>query len=183
MIDLLDVFYLLLHPRPAYIVGVGRIDEVVNFMAASWVTPVSEEPPRLAVAIDVESFTNELIKKYGDFTVQVYPMDRLDDIYFVGSRSGRNLNKAEVLGLRVIKGEKVEAPVLEDAIGVLECRLAWQYESGDTTLFIGDIASARASENHFDRSRGWNFRVTNIPLHNWGRGFYSVGRFRLARAK
>ncbi|MEM4761634.1 MAG: flavin reductase, partial [Thermofilum sp.] len=61
-------FYLLLHPRPAYVIGSGRVGEVVNFMAASWVTPVAEEPPLVGVAIGVESYTHELIEKYGEFT-------------------------------------------------------------------------------------------------------------------
>jgi len=44
-----ETFYLLLHPRPAYLIGSGKVGEKVNFMAASWVSPVSEEPPLVGV--------------------------------------------------------------------------------------------------------------------------------------
>ncbi|MCC6039955.1 MAG: flavin reductase family protein, partial [Thermofilum sp.] len=82
-------FYLLLHPRPAYIIGSGKVGERVNFMAASWVTPIAEEPPLVGVAVDVTSYTHELIERYGEFTVNVVPVSMLEKLYYVGSRSGR----------------------------------------------------------------------------------------------
>ena len=178
--DVLEDFYLLLHPRPAYAIGSGRWGERINFMAASWVTPVAEEPPRVAVAIGTDSFTHELIKRYKEFTVNVLPLELLDALYLLGCVSGRDRDKLAAAGLSAEKGEKVEAPVLKEAIGVLECRVVAEVESEDTTLFIGDVLAAKAREDVFTDS-GWDFKATNLPLHNWGRGFYSVGRFRLAR--
>ncbi len=175
--DVLDKFYLLLHPRPTYAIGAGKYGEKVNFMAASWVVPVAEEPPRVAVAIDVESYSHELIKRYGEYTVNILPLDKLRELYFFGSTSGREVDKIGELGLKVLKGRKVEAPVLEIAVGVLECKVAGEFESEDTTLFIGDVLHAEAREEYFSLKRGWNFKKTNIPLHNWGRGFYAVGKF------
>ncbi|RSN67157.1 flavin reductase family protein [Candidatus Korarchaeum cryptofilum] len=83
-------FYLLLHPRPAYVIGSGRWGERVNFMAASWVSPVGEEPPSLIVALGKESLTLELIEIYGEFTVNVIPISLVEELYYVGSRSGRD---------------------------------------------------------------------------------------------
>ena len=178
-----EKFYLLLHPRPAYIVGAGRYGKVVNFMAASWVTPVAEEPPRVAAAIGVESYTHELIKKYGEFTINIYPLSKVDVVYTVGSTSGRKVNKVRVLDLKVQKGEKVLAPKLAEALGVLECKVAAEVDSEDTTLFIGEVVYVEAKEKLFNERRGWDFRNINIPLHNWGRGFYSVGKFVLAKKR
>ena len=46
----IERFYLILHPRPAYVIGSGRVGVDANFMAASWVTPVAEEPPLVGVS-------------------------------------------------------------------------------------------------------------------------------------
>ena len=35
MKDVKDRFYLVLHPRPAYVIGSGKVSVKVNFMAAS----------------------------------------------------------------------------------------------------------------------------------------------------
>lgn len=173
-------FYLLLHPRPAYLIGSGRVGEKVNFMAASWVTPIAEDPPLVGVAIGVDSYTHELIEAYGEFTVNVVPMSMVDALYYAGSRSGREEDKTKVI--KAVKGEKVLAPVAEDAMGVLECRVYTKVEAEDVTFFVGEVLAARADESVFDERRGWNTQRVDIPLHNWGRGFYGLGSFRMARA-
>jgi len=178
-----EAFYLILHPRPAYAIGSGRVGEVVNFMAASWVTPVAEEPPRAAVAIDVESYTHELISKYGEFTINVLPMERVDVLYGIGSVSGRDVDKVAKYGVEAAKGRAVEAPIIADAVGVLECKVTARVESEDTTLFVGDVVAAYANEEYFSERRGWATRKIDIPLHNWGRGFYRLGRLVMASRK
>ncbi|UNQ73525.1 flavin reductase family protein [Infirmifilum sp. NZ] len=172
-------FYLLLHPRPAYLIGSGRWGEAVNFMAASWVTPIAEEPPLVGVAVGVESYTFELIERYREFTVNVLPMSLLDKLYLAGTTSGRELDKASAIG--AVKGEKVSAPVARDAVGVLECRVVDEVEARDVKFFVGEVLAARADERLFSEKTGWRIGEVDIPLHNWGAGFYGVGKFRLAR--
>ena len=173
-------FYLLLHPRPAYLIGSGRLGERANFMAASWVTPIAAEPPLVGVAIGADSYTRELIDAYGEFTINVLPMDKLDVIYYAGSRSGREEDKTAVIRAR--RGEAVQAPVAEDAIGVIECRVRTKVEAQDVVFYVGEVVAARAREDVFDERRGWASSKVDIPLHNWGRGFYGLGRLRLAKA-
>lgn len=171
----IDKYYLLLHPRPAYIIGSGKFNKKINFMAASWVTPVAEEPPRVAVAVDVESYTHELIREYKEFTINVLPLKKIEVIYKLGSLSGREVDKS--VFVKVKKGERVEAPIIEDSLGYLECKVIDEHYSEDVTLFIGNVLVAKANSEFFSKKNGWNFKKVNIPLHNWGRGFYSVGKF------
>lgn len=166
-------FYLLLHPRPAYVIGSGKWGERINFMAASWVSPVGEEPPSLMISVDKESLTSELIEAHGEFTVNVIPASLLDKLYYVGSRSGREVDKSSVFG--AVKGERVKAPVVSEAMGVIECRLMKKLDMGDVNLFIGEVLSARARSDTFSERTGWNFREVNIPLHGWGRNFFTIG--------
>lgn len=166
-------FYLLLHPRPAYVIGSGKWGERVNFMAASWVSPVGEEPPSLMAAIGIESLTLELIERYGEFSVNVVPTSLLDKLYYVGIRSGREEDKSSVF--EAVEGEKIGAPVIKEAIGILECRLMEELELGDVKLVVGEVLSARTDGRLFGERSGWNFKEINIPLHNWGKGFFQVG--------
>jgi flavin reductase (DIM6/NTAB) family NADH-FMN oxidoreductase RutF len=45
-------------------------------------------------------------------------------------------------------------PVLDDALGVLECRLENQVEAGDHTLFIGRVLHAQVNPEYY--SQGWD---------------------------
>ena len=177
LIDMgLDRFYLILHPRPAYVIGSGRVGVDANYMAASWVTPVAEEPPLVGVAVDVESHTYSLIDKYKEFTVNVLSIDDLDLIYEVGHTHGWEVDKLEILP--GVKGEKVRAPIPEKAIAALECRVYDSIEAEDVVFYAGEVLKAWVDPERFHLKRGWSIKNNPIPLHNWGKGFFHVGRFR-----
>ena len=40
-------------------------------------------------------------------------------------------------------GTPVGAPLIEGALAWIECRLAFEHPTGDHTLFVGDVVSAR----------------------------------------
>ncbi|MCR6669572.1 MAG: flavin reductase family protein [archaeon YNP-WB-040] len=175
----LDKFYLILHPRPAYVIGSGKFGEKVNFMAASWVTPMGEEPPLVCVAIGKGSLTNELIHEYRQFSVNILPIDRVNELYTVGTVSGREMDKTKIL--KAVEGDELTVPIVEDAIAVLECELWDKIESNDVTLFIGQVVNAKANPKYFNQKTGWNIRDNPVPLHNWGKGFHRVGQFIMAK--
>jgi len=132
------------------------------------------------VAIGTDSYTRELIDEYGEFTINVLPLDKVDLIYYAGSRSGREEDKTRLI--KPVRGEKVQAPVAEGAVGVVECRVHTRVEAKDAIFYVGKVLAARAEEGLFDERRGWDPARVNIPLHNWGRGFYGLGRFQLAKS-
>lgn len=168
-------FYYLLHPRPAYVIGSGKFGERINFMAASWVSPVSEEPERVMIALDKGSYTYELIKEYGEFTVNVLPMKLVNAIYCVGSISGRERDKASRCGLTPEKGRRVSAPVVKEAVGFLECKVYARVDSGDTELILGDVLHWEADKSLFGRY-GWDLDKVGIPLHLRGKVFVATGK-------
>jgi flavin reductase (DIM6/NTAB) family NADH-FMN oxidoreductase RutF len=172
-------FYLLLHPRPAYVIGSGKWGEKINFMAASWVTPVAEEPPTVGVAIDNETYTYELVSYYKEFTINILPINMVDKIYRVGRMSGREIDKTQILEAN--KGYSVSAPIVKDSLGTIECKVIGEYETKDVTFYFGKVLHIQADKNYFDEKIGWRIEKKIIPLHNWGKGFYKLGEFMLVR--
>jgi len=134
-----ELSYMPLHPRPVYLI-VSGVEGELNVMAASWVMPVSEEPLRLAMAIDRESRTYELIEKYGEFTVNVVDAKLVNKIYKAGTISGKNVkDKLTVIGLKTISSLKIRTPGLEEALGIIESRVWKSLDVGEVRLYIADI--------------------------------------------
>jgi len=50
------------------------------------------------------SYTRELIDTYGEFTVNVLPLQSLEKLYYAGTVSGRSVDKTKVISYG--KGEK-----------------------------------------------------------------------------
>jgi len=167
-------WYYILHPRPVYIVAASAGGRT-NFMAASWVMPMSEEPPRIVLALDKEAYTTQLVIEAGVFTVNVLDVEQRDFIYTAGTVSGREADKAAMLGAVFRPGEATGAPRLEHPrpLGWIEARLYRLVSDAaeDVHLAVADVAAAYASEELFSPRYGWELRRTRVAMHAAGRGF------------
>ncbi len=168
--------YLLLHPRPVYVIGSGVYGKEANLMAASWVTPVAEEPPLVAVSVEKETKTHKLIEKYGEFTINILEQEHLDEIWLFGTKSGNKVDKIKLTKLNVKKGFKVKAPIISEAIGIIEAKVANKVDAGECALYIGEIVHAEAESEKYNEKYGWNLMKTRLLYHVSGRAFMSNGK-------
>ena len=171
--------YRLLHPRPVVIVTT-RLGERDNAMSASWVTPVSFNPPLVAVSIAPERFTYELLTRSGVFALNVPGEDLLWCVDYVGTISGRSKDKLRALrekGVKIGRGKRLDVPVLLDSLAVLECEVYKKVEAGDHVLFIGKVVECYARKDLFVSG----VYVEGVsPLMHVGGDLYSIAekRFR-----
>jgi len=133
--------YRLLHPKMVTVIGAAH-EGRVNFMPASWVMPVSFDPPLIAAAIGSERYTLELVRGSGEYTVNPVSADMLDTVMRLGAASGRTVDKAGIA--RPAAALEVGAPCLEGALGCIEARVEKLVEAGDHVLAIARVVAARA---------------------------------------
>ncbi len=164
-----DPFYRVLHPRPAYLIVSGRDDDV-NIMAASWVMPISEEPWTVGLALDRETYTYKLVKKYGEFTVNVVTDKEADLVYYVGTVSKHEVDKIRERNIPLSPSKNVKTPYYRDAIGYAECRVMKMIPIGEVDLVVGEVLGIYAKEEFFTRY-GWDLKNVNILMQNIGRAF------------
>ncbi len=143
-------------PHGLFICGVAE-GEVVNGFTASWVTQGSFEPPLVVMAVRADSTSNGMIQRTGRFSLNVLAADQKDlaAVFFkpqngVGGRFEAAPFTPGPEGL----------PILDDALGGVECTLVGQVAAGDHTVFVGKVISAVL---HRDAaalelgSTGWNY--------------------------
>ena len=172
-------FYYLLHPRPVALVVTLCEGGKVNAMPASWITPVSEEPPTIAVAIDRESYTFQCIEYSKEATFNIPSTQHADLIYKLGTVSGREVDKVKQFNLRIGKANKVSAPIWLDAIGWLEGKLMSYIDVGEVRLYIFEVLDYYAKADAVSEW-GWQLKSVSPLLHGSGRGFHAVGKLILA---
>ncbi len=149
--------YRLLHPRVAFLL-LTKFGNRINAMTLAWHTPVDYD--LIALAVDRENYSYELIKKSGEFTLNV--LDRLDVLWKAGTVSGRDVNKIELLGVELEKGVKIETPHVKDAMAYLECRVEREIEFEEHSLFVARIAFAYADKRFFKEI--W-LEGVRVPMH------------------
>lgn len=137
-----------------------------NIMAAAWSMPVEFSPPRIAVVIDKNTYTRELIHASGSFGICIPAAFSADLTYAVGSCSGRDTDKFKKYGIVSFAGKQLGVPLLEqDCIAWLECRLIPEPHVQDAydTCF-GEVVAAAADSRVFAHGK-WSFSPENQDLH------------------
>jgi flavin reductase (DIM6/NTAB) family NADH-FMN oxidoreductase RutF len=136
-----------------------------NIMAAAWSMPVEFTPPRIAVVIDKNTFTSELVLGSGTFAINIPGRAQVDMTYAVGSVSGRDEDKFSRHGIEVVDGPVLGLPLVQGCVAWLECRLIPEphtQQAYDTCF--AEVVSASADDRVFANGR-WSFRADNAELH------------------
>lgn len=150
-----------------------------NIMAAAWSMPVEFTPPRIAVVIDKNTYTKELIAASGTFGLCIPGAVLLDLTYAVGQVSGRDVDKFRTHGIAAAAGPVLGVPILEAGCAAwMECRLIPERHTEDAydTCFA-EVVSAAADTRIFKEGR-WSVRPDNRELHtlhHLGGGTFVVG--------
>jgi len=146
----------------------------MNLMTAAWTTPISSRPKLVGVAIHPGRFTHDLIKRSGEFALNIPGRPLAEKVRLCGSVSGENVeDKFELAGLTPVEAKHVRAPLIEECLGHLECAVVDAIELGDHTLFVGEVVAAQAEEEAFDDY--WLLEDEDTkPLHHLGGNFYGV---------
>lgn len=162
-----------LHPKLVALIACYDKDGIPNAMTAAWISPVSVSPPLIVVSIAPKRYTYELIKKAKVFSVNIPPFELMNKVHQVGTISGRDVkNKLKKIGLTVIKGRKLNVPIIKECIAFLECKLWRDVPAGDHNLVIGEIVDAYAKNGIFDKM--YNIDKVSLLYHLGGNNYTTL---------
>ncbi len=126
-------------PYGFYITGVVGTDGEVNGFTTCWVSQVSFDPQQVIVAVGKDQHTHDLIEQGGVFSLN----------YLDTEQEGLARKFTEPLahedgtvgGSAYTTGE-TGAPLFDEAFAHIECRVASKMETGDHTVYLGDVVAA-----------------------------------------
>lgn len=167
--------YLLLNHGPVTIITSAHGDKR-NIMSAAWAMAVDFSPPKVAVVIDANTYTRELVEASGEFALQIPKKKIAQTVMDVGGVCGRELDKFAHFNLPTFPAQKIAAPLLQDCIAWLECKVIKQ-ESEKYDLILAEVIAAQADANQFIDNR-WQFsdEEDERSIHYMAAGeFYVTG--------
>ena len=143
----------ILRPIPVYILAVGD-QKLANIMTVSWITPVAKKPPTIGVVVDKANYTHKLINNYLKFSLCVPPADMAPLVKYIGTYSGREIDKVSKTGVK-INFTKDGFPIVEGCLAYVFVEVVKKVDFGPSTIYIGQIRGARANSSYFDARLGW----------------------------
>ena len=150
-----------------------------NVMAAAWAMPLDFDPPKVAVVIDKSTYTRGLVELSNRFALSVPCRAQARQVHYVGSRSGREVDKFETADLQALDEPAAQSPLISGCVAWLDCeRLPQPEQEARFDLFLGQVTGAWALESAFSNGR-WHFGSPDSELrtlhHIAGGHFFATG--------
>ena len=110
-----------------------RADDMIYGLTATAFSSLSAEPPLVFVCINRKTRTHPLIESSGIFCVNFLA----PNMKHVSDRFAGRVPDEERFKDLAHRAEATGAPVLNDAVAYLDCRVQEAHSAGDHTIFIG----------------------------------------------
>ena len=105
----------MLYPIPAVMVSCGIPGERPNIITVAWTGTICSDPAMVYISVRPERYSYDIIKKTGEFVINL-TTERLAKITdLCGVKSGRDIDKFREYGLTAIKSKHVSAPSIGES--------------------------------------------------------------------
>jgi len=118
-----------------------------NIIALGWKMKTSINPPMVAISVGKARYSHKLISEGKEFVLAVPSEDIPKEVLYCGTHSGRDVDKFKQTGLTPLSAKFVKPPLIKECVVNLECKLVGQLDTGDHTIFVGQIVASWASED------------------------------------
>lgn len=146
---------------------------VANVMPVAWNMPLSHDPPLVGIAVHPSRHTYDMLRLSQEFALNVPSRRLMNHVQYLGTVSGRDVQKIEVAKLPTFKAQRVEAPLLEGCLAYIECSVQEVLHLGDHYLFVGKVLAAQAEREAFEEA--WLLEDDDHkPLHYLGGELYAI---------
>ncbi|MBU0533118.1 flavin reductase family protein [Candidatus Micrarchaeota archaeon] len=152
----MEKMYHLLYPMRVCLIT-SKHEEKESIMAASWVFPLSMDPPLFGLSVAEKRYSCDLIRKGKAFGINI-PHAALEEAMIIcGTNSGRDVDKFEKANLTRDEGKKI--PLIQECPVSIECELVEEHKTGDHILFVGKAIEVRKrfEEKGLYQVRGMEF--------------------------
>ena len=167
----------MIYPLPAVLVSCGATPEEYNLFTVAWTGTVCTNPPMCYISVRPERHSYEIIKRTGEFVINLTNsrLSRATD--WCGVRSGRDYDKFAEMGLTAESAAVVKAPVVAESPVAIECRVKQIIPLGSHDMFLADVVNVLVDEEYINPETG-KLELERADMITYSHGEY----FRLGEA-
>ncbi len=106
-------------------------------MTANWLTQCSFEPPLLALAVEADSHSRQVIEASGAYAINIYETGQRELAGSLGRTFRKHPEKLSEVAWK--PGPVTGSPLLDSALGWVECKIISSTPAGDHILFVAEV--------------------------------------------
>lgn len=161
----------LLNPVPVVLVSCGETMDEYNIITVAWTGTVCSNPPMCYISLRKERHSYDIIKRTGNFVINLVTTDLVSRTDWCGVRSGSKYNKFLETDLTPIRADKVNAPLIYECPVNIECEVKQIIPMGTHDMFLAEVVAIHANEKLFDR------KTDELQLYKANLVAYSHGQY------
>ena len=128
------------------------------------------------VSIRPERHSYEIVKRMGEFVINLTTEALAEATDWCGVRSGRNFDKFKECGLTPEKSAVVAAPSIAESPISIECRVKQIIPLGSHDMFIAEVVGVRVDESLLDPESG-KLDLSRAKLLGYAHGeYFALGK-------
>lgn len=164
----------LLAPVPPTMVSCSD-GEHDNIITVAWTGTVSTNPPKTYISVRPSRHSYEMIKKSGEFVINLTTSKMLKAADLCGIKTGRKIDKFKVCGLTKGRANIVNCPTIEESPLSIECRVEGILPQGSHDMFIADIVGINVDERLIDEKGKLRLDKADLVAFSHGE-YFSLGK-------
>lgn len=163
----------MVYPLPAIMVSCGTMEES-NIITIAWTGTICTDPAMTYISVRPERYSYEMIKKTGEFVINLTTKALAYATDWCGVRSGAQYDKFKEMKLTKEKGNFVSCPMIKESPVSIECRVKEIKELGSHHMFITEVLAVNADEKYLDENGRFCLEKCGLITYSHGQ-YYSLG--------
>lgn len=133
-----------------------------NITTVAWTGIINSEPLMVYISLRPERKSYSIINSSKEFVINIPNNNLVYEADYCGTKSGRNENKFETLGLTKEKSSKVNAPAIVECPINLECKVEEIKNLGSHNMIIARVLSVNVEKEYITENNKINFLNANL---------------------
>ncbi len=170
----------MLYPLPAVMVTCGEYEgggktAKSNIITLAWVGTICSEPAMVSISVRPSRYSHELIKKSGEFVINLTTKKLAYATDWCGVKSGRQVDKFKQMKLTPVKAEMVKAPLIKESPLNIECQVTEIKELGSHDMFMAKVLCIHADKEFINKKGQFDLEAADPISYSHGQ-YYVLGK-------
>ena len=135
---------------------------------------ICSEPAMTSISIRKERYSYDIIKRTGEFCINLTNKDLAYATDYCGVKSGKNENKFEKMGLETEKCTKINVPYIKKSPVTIECKVKEIKELGSHDMFIAEVMAVNVDDKYIDETGRFDMQKCDLIAYSHGE-YYLLG--------
>lgn len=162
------------YPLPAVMVSCGDMKNS-NIITVAWTGIINTNPAMCYISVRPERFSHELIKKNGEFVINLTTKELARATDWCGVKSGRDFNKFKEMGLTKEKATIVKLPMIAESPISVECKVDKIVPLGSHDMINAKIVAINVSDKFVNEKGAFDISKCDLMAYANG-GYYPLGK-------